>query len=189
MDNDLNENNNKDKRNIKNNLFEQSEIFSDQADDLENYPRENSKPIDDPEEYQHLTAICAAFLNYQIDSLKDVARMERDFSSLSVTQLKLLKYDYKDRIKKSREAIWSNYSFLLKIVSPYSHMFKFFKNENNEILMESLRVAPKDVVKMRSTLKLFIRDWAKEVELFNYFKIFREKQKEIYAIKQSWKIL
>jgi hypothetical protein len=151
---------NKDKRR---NMFEQNEIFSDKANDLENYPKEKKKPLEDPEEFQHLRDICSAFLNYQVDSMRDVSRMERDFSSLPNYQLELLKYQYKERINNLRHAIWRNYSFLLKIVSPYSHMFKFYKNENNEISMENLTVMPRDIIKLRSTLKLFIRDWSKEV--------------------------
>lgn len=149
--------------NKQSNMFEQSEIFSEKLNDVENYPIYNKKPLDDPEEYQHLREICASFINYQVDSLKDVARMERDFSRLPAEHLKLLKNNYKERLSNLRYAIGKNYSLMLKIISPYSHMFKFFKGNNNEILFEPLKVAPKDVVKMRSTLKLFIRDWTKEV--------------------------
>jgi hypothetical protein len=161
------EENNTENKNIKGNIFQQSYAYTEEQEqerEQEDYTTPvGKKPLDDPEEYDHLKDICAAFFNYQIDSLRDVARMERDFNSIPKSHLQMLKYDYKERLDKLRKAIWKNYLFLLKIVSPYSHMFKFFKNEKNEVLIQPLRVSPKDIVKMRSTLKLFIRDWSSEV--------------------------
>jgi len=114
----------------------------------------------DPEEYCHLRNIVSAFFNYQIDSLRDVSRMERDFRSIGEKYTKRLSFDYKERIEKLKRAIWQNYSFLLKIADPYKNMFKLFKASSGEVLMEPLMVEAKDIIKMRSTLRLFIRDWA-----------------------------
>lgn len=88
----------------------------------------NSHPLDDPEEKRHLKDVCSAFFNYQTDALKDVARMERDFNSLSDDHKKRLIFDYNERINRLKKSIWQNYLFLLKIVQPYSYMFKFFKS-------------------------------------------------------------
>ena len=114
----------------------------------------------DPEEYRHLRNIVSAFFNYQIDSLRDVSRMERDFKSLSESHLKRMSFNYTERLDKLKMAIWQNYSFLLKVADPYKNMFKLYKGKNGEVLMEPLTVEVKDIVKMRSTLRLFIRDWA-----------------------------
>jgi hypothetical protein len=196
-------------KNIKGNIFQQNEIYSlkenssqddehccreqDHENEEETYTYKKKRPLDDPEEYDHLKDICSAFFNYQVDSLRDVARMERDFSSLLKHHVQMLKYDYKERLDKLRKAIWRNYLFLLKIVSPYSHMFKFLKNEKNEVMIQPLRVSPKDIVKMRSTLKLFIREWSSEVsrkiKIQNNLKfyiliLFRVRMKEILVINQ-----
>lgn len=48
--------------------------------------------------------------------------MEKNFSSIG-EQAKKLKYDYHLRIDKLKEAIESNYSFLLLIVQEYFYMF------------------------------------------------------------------
>ena len=132
--------------------------------DSEMHPTEGpigmSSAAKDPEEYCHLRSIVSAFFNYQIDSLRDVSRMERDFKSLEDKYIKRLSFNYKDRIEKLKHAIWQNYSFLLKIADPYKNMFKLFKAPTGEVLMEPLIVEGKDIVKMRSTLRLFIRDWA-----------------------------
>ena len=114
----------------------------------------------DPEEYNHLRNIVSAFFNYQIDSLRDLARMERDFKSLTEAHLKRISFNYTERLNKLKSAIFQNYTFLLKVADPYKNMFKLFKGKNGEILMEPLTVEGKDIIKMRSTLRLFIRDWA-----------------------------
>ena len=116
----------------------------------------------DPEEYNHLRSIIAAFLNYQVDSLRDVARMERDFKTIDEKYKKRMSYNYMERIEKIKKAIWLNYTFLLKVVQPYKSMFNVFKSSTGEVLIEPLMVMPKDIIKMRSTIKLFIRDWAIE---------------------------
>ena len=132
--------------------------------DWEMHPTEGpigmSSAEKDPEEYRHLRSIVSAFFNYQIDSLRDVARMERDFKSIGEKYLKRLSFNYLERLNKLKLAIWQNYSFLLKVADPYKNMFKLYKGEKGEILMEPLLVEVKDIVKMRSTLRLFIRDWA-----------------------------
>ena len=88
--------------------------------------------------------------------------MERDFKSIGEKYTKRLSFNYTDRIEKLKHAIWQNYSFLLKIAEPYKNMFKLFKASSGEVLMEPLIVEVKDIIKMRSTLRLFIRDWAVE---------------------------
>ena len=134
--------------------------------DWEMHPTEGpigmSSAAKDPEEYRHLRSIVSAFFNYQIDSLRDVSRMERDFKSIGEKYIKRLSFNYTERIEKMKKAIWQNYSFLLKIADPYKNMFKLFKASSGEVLMEPLIVEGKDIIKMRSTLRLFIRDWAIE---------------------------
>ena len=138
-------------------------IINDKSD-WEMHPTEGpigmSSASKDPEEYRHLRSIVSAFFNYQIDSLRDVTRMERDFKSIGEKYLKKLSFNYTERIEKLKHAIFQNYIFLLKIADPYKNMFKLFKASSGEVLMEPLIVEGKDIIKMRSTLRLFIRDWA-----------------------------
>ena len=132
--------------------------------DFEMHPTEGpigmSSAAKDPEEYRHLRSIVSAFFNYQVDSLRDVSRMERDFKSIGEKYIKRLSFNYTERIEKLKHAIWQNYSFLLKIADPYKTMFKLFRASSGEMFMEPLIVEVKDIIKIRSTLKLFIRDWA-----------------------------
>ena len=137
----------------------------------------------DPEEYNHLRNIVSAFFNYQIDSLRDIARMERDFKSLTESHLKRMSFNYTERLNKLKSAIYQNYTFLLKVADPYKNMFKLYKGKNGEILMEPLTVEGKDIIKMRSTLRLFIRDWAKDgiEERNSTYKPILEELKNFFA--------
>ena len=137
----------------------------------------------DPEEYNHLRNIVSAFFNYQIDSLRDLARMERDFKSLTESHLKRMSFNYTERLNKLKSAIYQNYTFLLKVADPYKNMFKLYKGKNGEILMEPLTVEGKDIIKMRSTLRLFIRDWAKDgiEERNSTYKPILEELKNFFA--------
>ena len=162
-------NNNPKEDNNNNNDFSQKDNINkiiENETDWEMHPTEGpigmSSAAKDPEEYRHLRSITAAFFNYQIDSLRDVARMERDFKAIGEQYTKRLSFNYTERIEKLKHAIWQNYSFLLKIAEPYKNMFKLFKASSGEVLMEPLIVEVKDIIKMRSTLRLFIRDWAVE---------------------------
>ena len=167
---DNQENNNKEEnKNIKNNRDVTDNNINDNnkmndKSDWEMHPTEGpigmSSAAKDPEEYRHLRSIVSAFFNYQIDSLRDVTRMERDFKSIGEKYLKKLTFNYTERIEKLKHAIFQNYTFLLKIADPYKNMFKLYKASSGEVLMEPLIVEGKDIIKMRSTLRLFIRDWA-----------------------------
>ncbi len=107
--------------------------------DFEMHPTEGpigmSSAAKDPEEYRHLRSIVSAFFNYQVDSLRDVARMERDFKSISEKHIKRLSFNYTERIEKLKHAIWQNYTFLLKIADPYKNMFKLFRASSGEMFM------------------------------------------------------
>ena len=106
------------------------------------------------EKTSYLDLILASFFNYKNDSMKDVNKMENDFKSIGEKYLNFLFFNYNDRINKIKEGIELNEKFLLSIVDKYSSNFK--KNNNNLI------TRPGEINKLRSTLKLFIRDWTIE---------------------------
>jgi len=153
----------KNNKDVTDNNINDYNLINDKSD-WEMHPTEGpigmSSAAKDPEEYRHLRSIVSAFFNYQIDSLRDVTRMERDFKSIGENYLKKLSFNYTERIEKLKHAIFQNYTFLLKIADPYKNMFKLYKASSGEVLMEPLIVEGKDIIKMRSTLRLFIRDWA-----------------------------
>ena len=106
----------------------------DNEKDWEMHPIEGpigmSSAEKDPDEYRHLRNVVSAFFNYQIDSLRDVSRMERDFKLIGEKYSKLMSFDYKERLDKLKIAIWKNYSFLLKVADPYKNMFKLYKGKS-----------------------------------------------------------
>ena len=163
-ENKNNENNNKTEQEKESNINEIMTKMINKDQDWEMHPTEGpigmSSAEKDQEEYRHLRNVVSAFFNYQIDSLRDLARTERDFKSIDEKYLKRMSFNYTERLDKLKKAIWQNYSFLLKVADPYKNMFKLYKGKNGEILMEPLLVEVKDIIKMRSTLRLFTRDWA-----------------------------
>lgn len=52
---------------------------------------------------------------------------------------------------------------LNKVVGEYQSMFEFDKLPNGMIAMKPMFIKPSDIVKMRSTIKSFMRDWSSEV--------------------------
>jgi hypothetical protein len=55
---------------------------------------QGSPIINDKEEMQHFRTVVGAFLNYKVDALRDVGRMERDFSNIDNRFLDYLQEDY-----------------------------------------------------------------------------------------------
>ena len=106
------------------------------------------------EKTSYLDLILASFFNYKTDALKDVSKMENDFKSIGEKYLNYLSFNYKDRINKIKEGIEINKKFLFSIVEKYSPDYRK-KNSN-------LKTRPGEISKLRSTLKLFIRDWTIE---------------------------
>ena len=106
------------------------------------------------EKTSYLDLILASFFNYKKDSLKDVSKMENDFKLIGEKYLNYLSFNYNDRINKIKEGIELNEKFILSIVDKYSENYK--KNNNN------INTRPGEINKIRSTLKLFIRDWTIE---------------------------
>jgi hypothetical protein len=52
---------------------------------------------------------------------------------------------------------------LNKIVAEYQPMFEFDRLPNGMIAFKPMYIRPTDIIKMRSTIKSFLRDWSKEV--------------------------
>jgi len=120
-------------------------------------PTENSS-----EYYKNIKNIIASFFNYQIDNLRSIARIERDYKAIGDKYIKRLPFDYKERLEKLKQATSLNYSFLINIVASYRGLFKLYKYPTGEVFMEKLYVPANNIVQIRSTLRLFVRDWSTE---------------------------
>ena len=94
------------------NNFDKDEFFHSQNPEFQ----ETKGPIgmknseNDPEEYNHLKTIVSAFFNYQIDSLRDVQRMERDFESIDKKYKERMSFNYIERIEKIKNSLNLNSS-------------------------------------------------------------------------------
>ena len=117
------------------------------------------------ENFSYFDLILDIFFNYKEDSLKDVEKMEKDFKSIGQKYLSYLSFDYSERITKIKQGILLNQKFLLSITGKYSNNCNKIKSENNcnKIKSENNSINRKsEINKLRSTLKLFIRDWCVE---------------------------
>lgn len=112
--------------------------------------------------FDQFKSIIYTFFNYQIDSLKTIARMERDFKAIGENYTKRLPFNYTERLDKLKHAVLQNYTFILKIVESYKGLFKIYKYPSGESYLESLPVDNFNVVQILSSLFLFVRDWAIE---------------------------
>lgn len=102
-----------------------------------------------------------------MDSLREIARMERDFSKVDPKYLKYISIDYKrDRIDRLKQAAMYNALVLNKVVEQYQSMFEYQQLPNGMIAIEPMFVKPTNIIKMRSTIKSFLRDWSSEVRVF-----------------------
>ena len=82
--------------------------------------------------------------------------MENDFKSIGDKYLNYLSFDYSLRINKIKEGILNNEKLLLDIVDKYKINYNKIKSKINPLRKLS------EINKLRSTLKLFIRDWTIE---------------------------
>ena len=82
--------------------------------------------------------------------------MEKDFKSIGDKYLSYLSLDYTKRINMIKEGILLNEKFLLAIINKYSNYYNKKNFKTNFIKRGTL------VNKLRSTLKLFIKDWSIE---------------------------
>lgn len=116
--------------------------------------------------------------------------MERDFSKLDPKYLKYLSFDYKkDRIERLKKAVMTNQKVLSKIVNEYQSLFEYDKLPNSGMIaMKPMYIKPTDIIKMRSTIKSFLRDWSTNVlsKIRSNRYLFRDKKREICAMVRSW---
>ena len=142
--------------------------------EAKNYNEENQKKnndsnfisfsaaLQDPQYYQNVKSVVAAFYNYQVDALKDIQRMERDFKLIGEKYTKRLPFNYIERLEKLKNAIAQNYSFLVKIANPFMGLFKIYQYPSGESYLERLNVPSYAVVSIKSNLRLFVRGWSEE---------------------------
>lgn len=109
----------------------------------------------------------AAFFNYSMDAMRDIARMDKDYSHIDPKYHKYLSFDFKkDRIGRLKKAVIQNSLVLNQIVKEYQSLFEFDRLPNGLIAFKPMFIKPSDIVKMRSTMKSFLRDWSSEVSFF-----------------------
>lgn len=114
---------------------------------------------------KYLKDTLLSFANYLIDSMRDISRMERDFFNLSNYFKQQLVFSYEERIEKHKNSTLINYEFIKKILKNHIHLISTEASFiENTLFLKPTITDPKNITKVRSSLKLIVRDWAKEGE-------------------------
>ncbi|CAO0797333.1 unnamed protein product [Mucor circinelloides] len=117
-------------------------------------------------EQLHLIKVITAFAYYKRHSLNHNHRRRRDYLSLSEHHKKLIP-DYLDKVNQVDGRIEENMNLIRAIVKSASMFTEDADDEpeqNPKKQQQNPPVSPMDMDKVRSTLKQFVRDWAKEGE-------------------------
>lgn len=102
------------------------------------------------EDRDHFKAVCAAFFNYQVDSMLDLLHMERDFPAAQLS-------GQSDQLKS---AVYTNYFFLSRCVHGNRALFPCKTLPNGSYIVPNLRVKQREVRQVRAALKQCARDWS-----------------------------
>jgi len=110
--------------------------------------------MEDPAEQVHFKQVVSAFFFYQLEAMRDIARMERDFVQMPAWQHDMLSFDFRqDRIKKLKDCSIVNQRFLNMIVMQFQELFTTDELPDGSVVMRPERVVVGDIEKMRSTLR------------------------------------
>ena len=123
---------------------------------LSRYSALGSPIATDPEELRSFRATICSILNYMNDAREFLDGVERNLSSLSSSQRKLLKNDWPARRRRYLSSFGSNYEFLLKLVSEDLDIFPAGRLKGDF----SFEVPGADAAKVRSALRQFRREWS-----------------------------
>eukprot|EP00743_Colponemidia_sp_Colp-15_P007924 GILK01008583.1.p1 GENE.GILK01008583.1~~GILK01008583.1.p1 ORF type:complete len:398 (+),score=50.77 GILK01008583.1:41-1195(+) len=124
----------------------------------------NEDMVMDQEEAKHFQDVCNAFLFYKRDASRDLARMQWNFNILKPEHQNLLTlFPPEAKSEAYDRALDVNQNFLISCVVPHQELFHGRNlrdiSNNGE---NAARTPYRDVTKVRSTLRQFVRDWSKE---------------------------
>lgn len=102
---------------------------------------------DEPHSQDLFKSVCAAFFNYQVDSIREI---DRNSEAVQAVQVEKLKQIFRVRIEQLRTAVYANYVFPWKSLP------------NGSYVIPNLHVNQKDVSQVHSVLKRCAREWSQE---------------------------
>jgi len=149
----------------KNSVASDSESFSDCTDSDED-PQDSKDP--DRSERKHFLDVCWSFIGYQKDALYEVNRLHAAVSSLAPADAALWSSNGNSAswLKEIVSRIQVNADFLRSLPVP-DVCGAYLGPDGNRMVKEipnGHRIAGRNMSKVRSTLRQFVRDWAAEGE-------------------------
>lgn len=117
-------------------------------------------------EKQHFLDVCWSFVAYADDAQHDLTQLQKGLSKLDATDAKLWGVDPQEWFKQVRLRVEHNTKFLMMM--PHSEVCGADLGPRGEQLVHEVpdkhRVASRNASKVSSTLRQFVRDWAREGE-------------------------
>ena len=107
----------------------------------------------------------AAFFNYLNDSNEQIARIKRDFESLSAEHSSKLLYSLEQRILSLSESAQSNYEFFIQIAHPHRDLFSnlilvIAIQPDGRVQISDLQVKYKYIKQARAILRQLTKEWS-----------------------------
>jgi len=132
------------------------------SDEDRRLPRAPTDP--DNEEKTHFLDVCYSFLEYQADANYDLQQMQAKLRALDPIEKKLWQVEELSWFKEIQQRVNVNASFCKMF--PNSEVCGADLGPNADYVVMNVpkdhRVASRNSSKVRSTLRQFVRDWAKE---------------------------
>lgn len=120
----------------------------------------------DSAEKQHFLEVCYSFLEYGTDAFPDLGRMQENVQSLDKEDMAMWKVPPVPWYTEIQRRVQVNLEFLRMLPDPEVCGVDLGNEEDAWQLVNTVpaghRVASRNSSKVRSTLRQFVRDWAKE---------------------------
>jgi len=123
---------------------------------------------EDPEEQEkcHFLDVCWSLLRYKKDVMHDIGQLQESLQNLDAQDAVLWQHDVVRWTREMSSRLEVNSQFLALL--PNEEVCAGFLGEEGEALVSNVpdghRVASRNASKVRSTLRQFVRDWAREGE-------------------------
>jgi len=129
-------------------------------------PRGCKRQGPDDEEKCHFLDVCYSLLEYRSDALRDISRMQAMVAQLDPHDLALWKSDPAKLIGEILPRVEANTAFLKLLPSPDVCGVDLGPDAQKVVseVPDGHRAASRNLSKVRSTLRQFVRDWADEGE-------------------------
>ena len=114
------------------------------------------KLIEDKKEFIRFLSVIMGMEEYSIDAKNQAEKMDKDFQKIGKKYTNKLSFNFKDRIKKLKEAISHNQNILNNIIKKYKPSQSFYSNIDKKEIVKGKSEESKYIY---TIFTYIIRDW------------------------------